>query len=160
MVLLGASYCRELSIEERYLVENHVWAIPINSDIKEAEFFTKVVVGGNLVNCQHYTRRCRRRNSIVGLVNGTTVELVVFALIGDCCFAFAELLYLDRPAWLHAESECGRLCDHVKKVCAVETALQIVQLKDITDKYTFIDSVSASQSDTFIFKLPNILDSD
>ena len=99
-------------------------------------------------------------NSIVGPVNGTTVDLVVFALIGDCCFAFAKLLYLDRRVWLHAVSEYGRLCDHVKKVCAVERALQIVQLNDITDKYTFTDSVSTSQSDTYIWKLPNMLDRD
>lgn len=75
IVLLGASYYRELSIEERYLVESHVWAVPINGDIEEAEFFTKVVVGGNMIHSQHYTRSSRRRNSIVGLLNDTTVEL-------------------------------------------------------------------------------------
>lgn len=89
--------------------------------------------------------------------------ILVFVLIGDCCFAFAKIIHLDRPAWLHTESECGRLCDHVKKVCGIESALQIVELNDISDKYTFICSVSentATYSDTFICKLPNVMDRD
>ena len=159
-ILLGASYCRELSTEDQYLVENHDWSVPVNCDFLETEFFTKVIVGGNVVHCHQYTRSSRRKNSIVGLVNGTTVELIVFALVADCCFAFAKLLYFDRPTWLPSECDCGRLCNHVKKVTQMETGLQIVELNTICDKYAIIHSVceeSATYPDTFVCTLPNIV---
>ena len=161
VALLGASYSRKLSVEERYLVENH--AGDILNDNANAEFFTKAVVNGNVFHCQNYSRNSRRRNSIVGLVNGTTVELVVFVVIGDStCFAFAKPLNLERPSWLFADGECGHLCSHIRIVCGVESALQIIKLNDIIDKYAFIHSVNehSALSDTFICKLPNVIDRD
>lgn len=91
-------------------------------------------------------------------MDGTVVELVVFVVVSDSsCFAFAKPLNLERPSWLYGESECGRLCNHIRRVHGMESALQIVQLSDITDKYAFIPS---TVSDTFICKLPNVIDRD
>ena len=49
----------------------------------------------------------------------------MFALLGDCCFAFGKQLYLEHPVCLPRECECCHLCNQVKKVSEIEPALQI-----------------------------------
>ena len=125
------------SVEERYLCENHAGYIP--NCHEHAEFFTKAVVNGNVFHCQNYSRNTRRKSSIVGLVNGTTVEFFVFVIICDStCFAFAKPVNLERLPWPYTDGECGRLCHDIRRVCGVEPALQIVHLSDITDKYALL----------------------
>ena len=41
-----------------------------------------------------HPRRSRRKNSIIGLVNDTIVELEVFAVVKGVCFSFARLIHL------------------------------------------------------------------
>ena len=69
IVLLGASYCRPFSVEERFLVNDDSLYGPVDEG-EQAEFFTKAIVAGKVLHCQQYTRRSRRKNSIVGLVQG------------------------------------------------------------------------------------------
>lgn len=154
--VLGASYFRKLSVEERYLLELH--SDDLLYDDGDGEFFTKAVVNGNLFHCLNYTRDSRKKNYIVGLRNGSIVELVVFAIIQNTiCIAFARGVKSERY-WLYADdNECGHLCNHIKKVVGVETALEIVELTNIIDKYAVIDDRDKS---TFIAKLPNMVDRD
>ena len=154
--VIGGSYFRELSIEERYLLELKYAYIPSENAV--AEFFTKAVVMGNVFHCQNYTRNSRKKNSIVGLKNGNVVELVVFALIeSGTCIAFAKSVNYVRH-WLYADRECGHLCDHIKKVAGMESALEVIELTDICDKYAMIDNYNATS--TFLAKLPNMIDRD
>ena len=126
IVLLGASYCRPFTIEERFLIDDNALYGPA-SDGKQAEFFTKAIVCGKVLHCQQYTRSSRRKNSIVGLFNGTVVELKVFVVWKGLCFGYARLVYVNRPSWLRTDSECGRLCDNIWQVSEIESALQIVR---------------------------------
>ncbi len=158
IVLLGASYCRHFTIEERFLVDDDALYGPVN-DAEQAEFFAKAIVGGKVLHCEQYTRSSRRKNSIVGLLDGTVVQLKVFAVVNGLCFAFARLVYLNRPSWLRTDSECGRLCSNVWKISEIETALQIVRLCDISDKFVLITEQPMG-ADTIICQLPNTLDRD
>ncbi len=49
IVLLGASYCRRFTIEERFLVHDDALYGPVN-DAEQAEFFTKAIVGDKVLN--------------------------------------------------------------------------------------------------------------
>ena len=69
IVLLGASYCRPFTSEERFLIDHNALYGPA-SDGKQAEFFTKAIVCDKVLHCQQYTCSSRRKNSIVGLFNG------------------------------------------------------------------------------------------
>lgn len=158
VVLLGASYSRPFTIEERFLVENDALYGPFN-DAHQAEFFTKAIVDGKVLHCQQYTRTSRRKNSIVGLLDGTVVELKVFVVVEELCFAFARLVYLNRPSWLKTSGECGRLCGHVWKVSETEPALKIVRLGDISNKFVVISDQHMSVND-IICQLPNTVDRD
>ena len=158
IVLLGASYCRPFTIEERFLIDDDSLYGPINGS-EQAEFFTKAVACGKVLHCQQYTRSSRRKNSIVGLFDGTVVELKVFVVWKALCFAFARLVYVNRPSWLRTDSECGRLCSNIWQVSEIESALQIVRLDDITDKFVVITNESTSV-DTIICQLPNTIDRD
>ena len=128
VVLLGASYCRPLSIEEEHLVVNDTWYGTIY-DGEHAEFFTKAVVCGIVLHCKQYNRTTRRINYIVGLVDGTIVELKVFVAIAGLCFAFARVVDVDRPEWLRRSSECGRLCSLIYKIMEIARALTVVKLE-------------------------------
>ena len=87
------------------------------------------------------------------------VELKVFVVWKALCFAFARLVYVNRPSWLRTDSECGRLCSNIWQVSEIESALQIVRLDDITDKFVVITNESTSV-DTIICQLPNTIDRD
>ena len=78
----------------------------------QAEFFTEAVVDGQVVHCEKYERSSRRKNSVVGLTDGTVVKLEVFVVVGGLCFAFARLVNVDRPPWLRRDGECGLICGH------------------------------------------------
>ena len=158
IVLLGASYCRPFSVEERFLVNDDSLYGPVDEG-EQAEFFTKAIVAGKVLHCQQYTRRSRGKNSIVGLVDGTVVELKVFAVVKGVCFAFARLVYLNRPSWLRTDGECGRLCSNIWKVLEIETALQIVRLNDISEKFVLIADQTLCVN-TIICQLPNTMDRD
>ena len=87
------------------------------------------------------------------------VELKVFVVWKALCFAFARLVYVNRPSWLRTDSDCGRLCSNIWQVSEIESALQIVRLDDITDKFVVITNESTSV-DTIICQLPNTIDRD
>ena len=42
---------------------------------EQAEFFTRAVVDGKVLHCEHYSRSSRRKNSVVGLSDGKVVQL-------------------------------------------------------------------------------------
>lgn len=127
------------------------------SDGKQAEFSTKAIVCGKVLHCQQYKRSSRRKNSIVGLFNGTVVELKVFVVWKGLCFGYARLVYVNRPSWLQTDSECGRLCDNIWQVSEIESVLQIVRLDDITHKFVVMTNESVSV-DSIICQLPNTID--
>ena len=160
VTLLGASYYKQLSIEEMYVVDE-CDALP--NGVCEGEFFTKVVVRGNLFHCEKYSRDSRRKTSVVGLCDGSTVELVVFVLVEELfCFAFGRALTLERLPWLYRETGYGHLCDHVSKVAQIEPALQVVDFGAINDKFAVFPSESEQGGllGSILVRLPNIIDRD
>ena len=101
ITLVGASYYKQLSIEEMYLVE-------------ECEVLPNDVCdGGNLFHCEKYNRDSRRKTSLASLCDGTIVELGVLVLVKEMFyFAFARALTLESLPRLHREAGCGYLCSN------------------------------------------------
>ena len=158
IVLLGASYCRPFTIEERFLIDDNALYGPA-SDGNQAEFFTKAIVCGKVLQCKQYTRSSRRKNSIVAVFNDTVVELKVFVVWKGLCFGYARLVYVNRPSWLRTDSECGRLCGNIWQVSEIESALQVVRLDDIAHKFVVMTNESVGV-DSIICQLPNTIDRD
>ena len=160
IVLLGASYCRPFTIEERFLIDDDALYGPIN-DSEQAEFFTKAVACDKVLHCQQYTRTValgeRTQSLVFSMALRWSSKYLSFGK--HCVLRFARLVYVNRPSWLRTDSECGRLCSNIWQVSEIESALQIVRLDDITDKFVLITNESTSV-DTIICQLPNTIDRD
>ena len=156
IVFMGASYCRQFSIEEEFLVENDAW-LSAAHDGGQAEFFLKAVIKGQVVHCEEYKRSSRRKNSIVGLSDGTIVQLQVFVVVGGLPFVFARVVNVTRPSWLRRDVEAGLVCSHLYKVLDIEPVLQIVMLNNISNKFVVF---TENNVNTFVSQVPNTFDRD
>ena len=108
IVLLGVSYCRLFPVEERFLVNDDSLYGPVDEG-EQAEFLQRLLLVVNCHTANSAPVDLAGRIAWLALLDGTVVELKVFAAVKGVCFAFARLVYLNRPSWLRTEDECGRL---------------------------------------------------
>ena len=159
VTLLGTHYVREMTLEERFLVEEYLG----ESIEEEALVFSKAVVKGNILYSTNYRRIAKRNNYTVGLKDGAIVEIVNIIVVRllTCqrvAIAFGKNV-ISSQQWLRPNSERGSCCPHIRIVTDYETNMRVVELSMIEHKYVIIQS-GHSIPGTMCCRLPNLIDRD
>ena len=157
--LLGAHYARAPTLEEKFVVEQHI-GVEVENNLL---VFYKAVVKGTVLHSENYPRALKRNNHTVGLEDGSIVTIVNFTVVtlltGErTTFAFVILIVAGHH-WLRRDRVCGQCSTHIKSVSRYEDNLRVVELCEITHKYAVINDGHGLPG-AMCCKLPNLVDRD
>ena len=136
--LLGTYYVRNLTIEEKFLVDEY-----FAEDVQnEVSIYYKAVVKGSILHSINYPRAIRRNNFTVELEDGSIVRITNFVFLTflsgqKVTVAFSKTIQVGSH-WLRRDSECGPCCTHIKIMTGQETNLKLVELREIIHNYAII----------------------
>jgi hypothetical protein len=159
VTLLGTYYVRNLTLEEKFLADQHFAKDAQN----EVSIYHKAVVRGNVLHSMNYPRAVRRNNYTVGLVDGSIVSILNFVVITfstgqKLSVAFAKDVLIGSH-WLRHDSQCGPCCTHIKIITGQETCMRLVELYEVDHKYSIIDNEHGLPG-KMCCRLPNLIDRD
>jgi hypothetical protein len=159
VTLLGSHYVWKLSIEEKFLAEEHFEA-GVEDD---ALIFSKAVVNGNVLYSTNYRRFVKRNNCTVGLSDNSIVEIINFVVVRlasgkKVIVGFARGLLVGSH-WLRRDKDVGHCCTQIKLVHGHEETLRLIDLVTVKHKFATILE-GCSLPGKMCCQLPNLIDRD
>ncbi len=159
VTLLGSHYVWKLTIEEKFLAEEHFEA-GVEDD---ALIFSKAVVNGNVLYSTNYRRFVKRNNCTVGLSDNSIVEIINFVVVRlasgkKVIVGFARGLLVGSH-WLRRDKDVGHCCTHIKLVHGHEETLRLIDLVTVKHKFATILE-GCSLPGKMCCQLPNLIDRD